>query len=182
MSLLTAYDKFIQQAIKYGFSLFGTPKTGQITGYRNGDDVFFNKGYPKKPPRFIDNGDGTITDNATGLMWVKNPGAIGGNFGSAETPLPMTWNNAIDECVLMTYAGLAGWRLPNINELHSIVDFGKNTPAIDDLFNCLNEFYWASTTYKYLTAYAWYLEFDYGRTYRAAKTETHYPRPVRLGG
>ena len=57
------------------------PRTGQVTSYATGDDGYFQAGNPRKT-RFYDNGNGTISDRATGLMWVKQPeliipGAVG---------------------------------------------------------------------------------------------------------
>lgn len=183
MSVLTAYDKFIQQALKYGFSLFGIPKTGQTTKYRTGDDGDVEKGYPDGGIRFVDNGDGTITDNATGLMWVKEPGACGGNFGSAGSPSKMTWDNAIDECLALNYAGHNDWRLPNIKELLSIVDYGRGAPAINTIFfpNTQSYYYWSSTTYAGNTGSAWYVYFSTGFVLVGSKGSTYYVRPVRLG-
>ena len=183
MSILTAYDKFIQQALKYGFSLWGTTKTGQTTSYRTGDDGYFEKGYPRDPPRFKDNGGGTITDMASGLMWVKEPGAIGGNFGSAGSPAKMTWNNAIDECPALTYAGHSDWRLPNIKELASIIDHGKSSPSIDTVFfpSTQTTKYWSSTTLNSFSGVKWYVAFDEGEISVYTSDEPWYLRPVRLG-
>jgi hypothetical protein len=60
-------------------------KTGQTTYYQWGGDGHLQKGVAWPNPRFIDNGDGTVTDNLTGLMWAKNPGVNG----------TMNWNAAI---------------------------------------------------------------------------------------
>lgn len=183
MSVLTAYDKFIQQALKYGFSLFGLPKTGQITIYRTGDDGHLKKGYPKSGVRFVDNGDGTITDKATGLMWVKEPGALGGPFGSAGNPSTMIWNNAVELSRDIDYAGHTDWRLPNIKELQSIVDYEEAAPTIDEVFfpNTQSDQYWSSTTFAAFTDAAWYLGFADGDVFYSAKTGSAYVQPVRLG-
>jgi len=101
---------------------------------------------------YVDNGDGTITDNATGLMWMKN------DNGAA-----ISWENALSYAEGLEYAGYTDWRLPNAKELQSIVDYTRspattNSAAIDPLFNCtqiINEageadypFYWSSTTFS----------------------------------
>ena len=110
------------------------------------------KGYPKYKPQtgeantmyfrlvrnntsygvnnFIDNGDGTITDTATGLMWQQ---ADDGNTHN--------WENALSYCEDLTLANHSDWRLPNAKELHSIIDYNRtlsatNSPAIDPLFSC----------------------------------------------
>ncbi len=174
-------NKFTENALKYGFSLWGLPKTGQTTQRRAGDDGDLEKGYPKSGTRFVDNGDGTITDNATGLMWVKEPGAIGGNFGSAGSPSAMNWNNAIDECLALTYAGHNDWRLPNANELACLQDYESGAPIIDPIFaNTKQNYYWTSTTVVWNTGRAWQIYFFSGGVTAADKALSRYPRPVRL--
>lgn len=100
---------------------------------------------------FEDNDDGTITDNATGLMWMKDDDGEG-----------MIWEEALSYAENATEAGYSDWRLPNVKELQSIVDYSRslqttNSAAIDPLFNCstiIDEggeinypFYWTGTTH-----------------------------------
>lgn len=73
MNQLTAYQKFMQMALKYGFNMGALPKTGQIISYLTGDDGYYKIGIPQSGDRYKDNGDGTITDLCTNLMWVKSP-------------------------------------------------------------------------------------------------------------
>lgn len=183
MSVLTAYDKFIQQALKYGFSLWGTAKTGQTVKYRTGDDGDLEKGYPKSGARFVDNGDGTITDNATGLMWVQDPSQLGGSWGSPGSPSYINWNIAVDLCSSLVYAGYSDWRLPNIKELLSLVDYSKSNPAIDTAFflNMQNAPYWSSTTRKDSTSYKWQVFFNEGYVDDKYYINEWFARPVRLG-
>lgn len=183
MSILTAYDKFIQLALKYGFSLFGLPKTGQTTVYQAGDDGTYQKGYPRKGVRFVDNGDGTITDKATGLMWVKQPENIGGVWVSEGEPVKVSWNDAIDNCNALSYAGFSDWRLPNVRELSSLLYYAKSAPLIDTTFfpNTKNAYYFTSTTYFASTTNAFQGSFLHGFFSILAKTSTAYVRPVRGG-
>ncbi len=184
MSLLTAYNKFIEQALKYGFSLYGITPTGQTVQFRAGDDGAYEKGYPRQGTRFIDNGDGTITDNASGLMWVKEPGAIGGAFGTPGNSSKMDWEVAIDACNALTYAGHSDWRLPNCKELISIIDYGADTPAINEIMfpSTRNTFYWTSTTFFDNNANAWRISFNIGLINAGDKElDPWYVRPVRLG-
>ena len=185
MSKLTAYAKFLEQALKYGFSLFGLPKTGQTTKYRDIDDGDLQKGYPKTPPRFKDNGDNTITDMATGLMWLKDPSQLGCVWGTPGNPLPMTWPDALDSCTFLGYAGYGDWRLPNIKELMSIVDYGTWLPSIDVVFfpNTAWSYYWSSTTAFPSTGSAWAVNFMDGSIdyYNTKTIDTFFVRPVRLG-
>lgn len=71
---------------------------------------------------FKDNGDGTVTDNNTGLIWLQDPGE------------KMTWKEALAHAESFEYAGHDDWRLPTIKELYSLIDFSGNstdTPYID---------------------------------------------------
>ncbi|KAF2956245.1 DUF1566 domain-containing protein [Marinitoga sp. 38H-ov] len=70
--------------------------------------------------KFVDNGDGTIIDENTGLMWSKI------DFG------PMDWKEALKFSEESTYAGYDDWRLPNVKELLSIVDYSRSPTAIDE--------------------------------------------------
>ena len=74
---------------------------------------------------FVDNSDGTITDTSTGLMWQK-----------ATAPGTYTWEQALTYCENLTLpaGGYSDWRLPNRNELQSIVDYSRYNPAIDTTF------------------------------------------------
>jgi hypothetical protein len=100
---------------------------------------------------FVDNGDGTVTDKITGLMWMKN-----------DSQKPMSWKNALKYAEKLKQAGYNDWRLPNAKELQYIVDYSRSpdnsdSPAISPEFKCSqikNEagkkdypFYWTSTTH-----------------------------------
>jgi hypothetical protein len=108
---------------------------------------------------FVDNGDGTVTDTDTGLMWQQ----------VIASPYYPQWMNAITYCENLVLAGYDDWRLPNINELFSIARVGS-TPAIDqDYFpgtkwNEWDQYYWSSTI-NVLTnfpIYAWNVDFADG--------------------
>ncbi|MCP4724968.1 MAG: DUF1566 domain-containing protein [bacterium] len=131
------------------------------------------KGYPKYNPRtkksnkmyfrfvrgnedygknsFVDNGDGTVTDLASGLMWQKNDSGKG-----------MDWKNALHNAENLTLSGYDDWRLPNAKELQSIVDYTRSlqttgSAAIDPVFSTteINDplgekqypYFWTSTTH-----------------------------------
>lgn len=125
------------------------------------------------PNRFNDHGDGTVTDTETGLMWVKNPVAAG--VGGVST-----WNDAVQACENLAYAGHNDWRLPNINELSSLIDNSRNAPAIDPAITSLSSNYWSSTVYTHSTDYAWYVNFNYGYVHCFYQTNYYYIRPVRV--
>jgi hypothetical protein len=102
--------------------------------------------------QFVNNGNGTITDNATGLMWMQNDNGAG-----------LLWKDALSYAENLTYAGYSDWRLPDVKELQSIVDYTRSpvttsSAAINPMFNCTqitNEggvadypWYWSSTTFS----------------------------------
>lgn len=179
---LTAYQKFLQVALKYGFSLWGTPKTGQTVSFRTGDDGYYIKGYPKAGDRFVDNGDGTITDNATGLMWVKDPSQLGGVWGTPGTPSKITWNIIIDTCFSLDYAGHNDWRLPNIKELFGITDCERSDVHINPIFsNAVADYYWSSTVNGSNTTYKLTVRLGVPFVMQIHFAGVAYGRPVRLG-
>jgi len=129
---------------------------GRIKGYPKGRKAFYvffvrgNENYGKN--NFVDNADSTITDQATGLMWMTEDSGKG-----------MNWQEALEYAENCTYGGYDDWRLPDAKELQSIVDYGRSpgttqSAAIDAKFCCTkitNEaglddypFYWTSTTHE----------------------------------
>jgi len=153
----------------------GLPKTGQTTSYETGDDGTYQKGW--SGTRFTNNTDGTITDNATGLMWVQDGTGLGCNGG-----VGLAWAAAIAFAEGLGFAGYSDWRLPNVKELQSIVDYGTYNPAIDSVFtNTQSDSYWSSTTYAGYAGYAWRVNFNGGYVYDGGKDYDYYVRPVRGG-
>ena len=106
---------------------------------------------------FADNGDGTVTDAATGLMWLQQDSAL---LDGAQGLL--NWGDALAWAEDLEYGGHDDWRLPNVKELQSIVDYGRSpgttgSAAIDPVFDASEitdeggdsdfGFYWSSTTH-----------------------------------
>jgi hypothetical protein len=128
--------------------------TGAMPGQTTGKKFYVlyvrgNENYGQNA--FVNNGDGTITDEATSLMWMQNDSGEG-----------MNWKEALEYAENKEFAGYSDWRLPNIKELQSIVDYSRapgatGSAAIDPLFSCthiLNEagqpdfpYYWSGTTH-----------------------------------
>src|ERR1035437_5992644 len=81
---------------------------------------------------YSDNGDGTVTDPTTGLTWMRC--AVGqtwdGSTCTGTTAYAYTWNQAYALMGRMTFAGHGDWRLPNIRELQTIVDWSVYSPAM----------------------------------------------------
>lgn len=168
----------------YSFTTCNLPDTGQGAGYTAtfGEDHDYSSA--ASTPSFTvysRTGSSVTVDNRTGLMWVTSPN----DAGMSGT---YTWGNAITACESLiggagTYAGYSDWRLPNIKELVSIVDYGRQNPAINTTYfpNTQNSYYWSSTTYVPLTTLAWFVYFNYGGMNGDVKTIANYVRCVRGG-
>jgi len=121
-------------------------------------------------------------DNITGLMWVTNPKDISaGQYVSSGTYI---WEDAIAKCEGLSYAGYADWRLPNIKELESIIDYSRTSPSINAAYflNTASSYYLSSTTYVQNTGFDWCVNFVYGNVTNCGKTSTgYYVRCVRGG-
>ena len=86
---------------------------------------------------FTDNDDGTVTDNMTGLMWQQ-----------VDDDRRKNWEGALEYCESLDLAGHTDWRLPQIKELNSIVDYTRTYPAIDTTYFPVtkSKYYCSSTT------------------------------------
>jgi hypothetical protein len=195
------------------------PATGQTTSYGTGDDGDVKAGTGK---RYVDNGDGTITDLNTGLMWEKkddnNAGGIhdydnlytwcedidatpgvcdnaGNPFdGTVVTDFLYTLND-IGGGGASCFAGYCDWRLPNVSELQSILNYGSSAPAVHDAFNtacgstctvatcsCTKiDNHWSASTYHAAPTLAWYVKFGDGSVDSDYKYLTAWVRAVRGG-
>ena len=122
-------------------------------------------------PNFIDNTDGTVTDQVSGLMWQKE-----------DDDVPRIWVNAISYCEMLHLGGYDDWRLPKIKELITIIDEETFNPAVDVVFPNTNmDYYWTSTLREGSPSEAWPIQFSDGSipNYTHYKTNKHYVRCVR---
>lgn len=241
----------IQPTQSAGRSLL--PRTAQRISYADGDDGYFEAGWPRAT-RFVDHGNGTVGDLATGLQWIKQPELItpgepvaavpSNQVQSAEgawatttgyeagdlvsesgsyyvcvedhmsgtfvtdlaagkwrqtvwtasaadltTPATMTWANAVANGLALEYADFSDWRVPNVLELLSLVDFG--TYVGGSPYTARGVFpnvqvaarYWSGTTFVADANQGIAILFSYyvGAVTQRSKTESHYVRPVRGG-
>ena len=181
-----------------------TLKTGQTTAYGTGSDGDLQKGASRS---FTDNGDGTITDNVTGLMWEKksDDGSIHDldntyTWGMGFLPYPMDGTMVTTFLAALNsgggFAGHTDWRIPNVNELQSIANYQNVIPAVDAVFNtsCMAgcavttcsctkpNGYWSSTTYQGSPDNAWDVFFSDGNVSLNSKVGgVHFVRAVRGG-
>jgi hypothetical protein len=157
-------------------------KTGLTASYATGDDGNLQKGVAWPSPRFTDNADGTVTDNLTSLVWLKNANVWGMiNWATALT----NCNSLADGTGGLTDGSVAGdWRLPNILELQSLMDYGQFNPALPaghPFTGVQSSYYWSGTTYANGAAIAWYVHLGIGYVDFDIKTRTYYVWPVRSG-
>jgi hypothetical protein len=129
------------------FNITGTltagkvPKTGQTTSYYAGDDGDLQRGEVWPTPWLNDNGNGTITDNLTGLMWERVPSTTS-----------YIWNDVFTRIAALNSSALGGhtdWRLPNINELRCLGNFQDNGITwlnTQGFSNVQTSAYWSGTT------------------------------------
>ena len=136
--------------------------------------------YTSNPASYKNNGDGTITDNVTSLMWqMDHDGLLYNWFEATGTFDAINNPGTTDVCGELTLGGYTNWRLPERRELESIVDYGVVNPAIDtDYFPNTGIFnYWSSTEHD--STAAWYGKFADGSIKQGDKTTRIHLRCVR---
>jgi hypothetical protein len=116
------------------------------------------------------NGDGTVKDNVTGLVWQQ----------AASTAL-FTQAGALAYCAALSLGGHTDWRAPTYVELVSIVDYGRPSPNIDPTAfpGALGEPFWSSTVYAVPTGSGWVVTFNAGYVDIYDVSSSHYVRCVR---
>jgi hypothetical protein len=162
------------------------PKTGQTTKLADGDDGDLEKGVAWPYPRFTihDNGtpqlaDDTVTDNLTGLMWTRNAKHQAKKWYDSDAgDYP-----ALEYCSNLELARYRDWRLPNVRELHSLIDFSQFSPALPSghPFTDVQDAYWSSTTLAISSNFAWLVDLGDGNVYNGNIFGTSYVWPVRGG-
>jgi hypothetical protein len=176
------------------------PKSGQTNSFTPGDDGDFEKGVAWPNPRFIDNGDGTVTDNLTGLIWLKDASCpILGNWTTV-----VAWANKLhdgcsdcggtdNDCGLGDGSAAGDWRLPQMQELYSLIHFGFYDPAVPNtagtgqwtegnpFIDVESSHYWSSTTSAGFSDYIWIVNLKTGVVGTSAKTGPRNVWAVRGG-
>ncbi len=172
------------------------PKTGQ-TACRDGSGTAIDcggtgqdgesqAGAPWPIPRFAENGDRTVTDRLTGLVWSKDgkaPGPPACNPGTRKTG-----QGAVDHVRCLNsngYLGRSDWRLPNGNELASLVNHGESNSAAwlnaQGFSNVQAGGYWSSSTYATTPWNAWGVNMHDGAETSFARKHEINVWPVRGG-
>jgi hypothetical protein len=193
LSLVLALVSWSAVCADDGFYVIGgggsasVPKTGQTTSYATRDDGALKKGVAWPSPRFTDNGDNTVTDSLTKLVWTKNA-----NYWGTKTWMEALGyaNSLHDEYPVMIKTGVhdgskAGdWRLPNIRELQSLVDYGRVAPPLPSdapFTNVLSGGHWSSSTVEAGTTSAWCVNFGVGNVFGDGKLNGRWVWCVRGG-
>ncbi len=114
--------------------------------------------YETNPMGYTDNGDGTVTDHVTGLRWQQCTAGLSGAECEGDPSQP-SWYQAQDYCDTLTLGvgNFDDWRLPEINELQSIIDYGEYFPAINPAYfpGTPYNYYWSMTEDSGNTSQAW---------------------------
>ncbi len=169
------------------------PKTGQKISEKTGDDGDHQKGIAWPSPRFNDNNNGTVTDYLTGLIWLKKGNCAQFFLGDSIGNNHRLWEDAITAanslksgfCELADGSKAGDWRLPNLKELNSLIDFGRYNPALP-LYcplagTTFSGIYWSSTTRVAFPITAWSINFYNGQNDYNLKAAPHGVRAVRGG-
>ncbi len=157
------------------------PRTGETTPYAAGADGHLRMGVTWPTPRFIDNNNGTVTDRLTGLIWLKN-----------AYDIPKNWQESLSAAAAvadgnhsLTDGSKAGdWRMPNIRELQSLVDYSAVNPAlpaVNPFVMVLYDNYWSSTTSASGATNCWGVNFSTGDLSTLNKSIPYYLWCVRGG-
>jgi len=190
------------------------PKTGQTSCWDTlgnpiacagtGQDGDNQKGVALPSPRFTHNSNGTVTDNLTGLIWLKDAGCMGSviwataltKIGKSTDAANTSLNSGKDfTCSGYTAGTFTDWRLPNKRELSSLTHDGYFNPALTNdagdakwgttgtssFTNVQSDGYWSATTFAGSPASAWVVGLYDGYVYAGDKSDPYYVWPVRGG-
>jgi uncharacterized protein DUF1566 len=158
-----------------------------------GQDGDIQAGVPFPSPRYVDNRNGTVTDRLTGLIWLRDANCFGGV--RQDLALALANNLASGQCDLIDHSKAGDWRLPNIKELQSLIDWGFAHPTLsnaagtgpfkqgDPFIKLVSAaFYWLSTSdVADSLGDALVMEPDIGGLYRFHKTNRTLMWPVKGG-
>jgi hypothetical protein len=162
------------------------PKTGQTASYGTRDDGALQKGVAWPNPRFTDNGNGTVTDNLTSLIWLKDAKCISATWDDALT---FATSLASGTCGLSDGSKTGDWRIPNRIELKSLIVLSnyQALPSVHPFSNVLAYMYnryWTST-YKASSppyySYAWSVDLSQGIVNTEYRSNSNWVWPVRGG-
>ena len=170
------------------------PKTGRTSGQKVGDDGNLKVGASWPVPRFTDNDDGTVRDNLTGLIWLKDASC----FAASNWAMALAYANSLkgdgSMCDLSDGSEAGDWRLPNIREIWSLIHYEHSEPALPDTngdgqwsegdpFSGVqtDQIYWSSTSFKGSSSNFWSVDMTDGSCLDVRNTISLFTWPVRGG-
>ncbi len=201
-----AHQQVAVVPLNTGSKSAAVPQTGQTSTVPldvsaiDGADGQLGKGVAWTNPRFTDNGNGTVTDNLTGLVWLQNADCASGKKSWTEAlafahALYDGWSGdgSGGDCGLDDGSAATQWRLPNVLELQSLIAWQYSNPALSNdagdskwtsgagsAFTSVQlNYYWSSTTYAGITDGAWYVGLNGGFVVNGIKSNSYYVWPVR---
>jgi hypothetical protein len=122
--------------------------------------------------RFVDNGNGTVTDISTNLMWMQSPKRVAVSYEEAE-----------EYCSTLTQSGLSGWRLPTADEWQDIIDKSQQAPALPKGHPFKNivfsVFFWSKTKHTTLTQRIYVADLYTGKIGAQGKDNQYIAWPVK---
>lgn len=140
--------------------------------------------------QLTDNGDGTIGDLKTGLIWKKCVEGFSGSACDTGSPATFNWQQALEHPGDINsgtgFAGYYDWRLPNIKELASIIEEQCSEPSINqnrfpNSENSLGNYFWTGSPHAFFTERAWQVNFATGSSTYTTRINVSYVRLVRSG-
>ena len=149
-------------------------------------ELLLHKSNPNS--RFTDNKDGTVTDNLTKLLWLKNPNC----FGMRDWQSAILAAKSLEEggcgpdpdLILSDGSSSGDWRLPTMKELCTLIDFSRREPALPNghmFSDAPSGYHWSATTLDNHPELAWIVYFESGTTcYENVKNRADYIWPVRM--
>ena len=167
--------RILRSLVALGLVIFGAAEAEQVCR----DDILATA----PDSRFQDNGNGTVTDLATGLIWKQCAEGLSGAGCASGRAATFTWQEALQHAEAADFAGSSMWRLPNKNELASLVERRCYAPAINERYfpSTPSSWFWSSSPYADYSRGAWYVYFLYGNVYGNFKPFDGYVRLVRAG-
>lgn len=130
---------------------------------------------------YTDHADGTVTDNETGLMWQKCILGLSNSGCLTGVAQGFNWQAALAAANDNTDYGYDDWRLPNKNELESLVEYACFTPTINEAVfpSTFSNYYWSSSPSPLANTTAWRIGFINGDVSIISKNSSYYVRLVR---
>jgi hypothetical protein len=124
-----------------------------------------------------------VRDNKAKLEWQQDTADTNNDGTITKAPYPdgdmMNWQQARDYCLKLEFGNYKDWRLPEVDELMTMVDYGCSYPSVDPIFKCEGNYYWSATLYEENPNEAMYVHFNFGTDHWMPKDKPAFVRCVR---